>query len=270
MTLSRVLASLAPFLLAAPCAGASSPSTSTDDASAQNDASALQAFGDDPTWTVVVDARGMSMAVEEDGEPVFRELPAPRVSHAGSDRVFRTKTAAGTPVELRIAKTPCAGSFEEQSMQATLFVGPMRREGCARMLEVMEAPASRPLLGDLAMDGRIVSKGGPPGYSLDIQATGTTVNIGGRVLSLYKPVAIQTGNAPWPTIAGNVATYALANDDETVTASAMVEAASCKANGKTYLLTLALVVDGKTYRSCASHAYLTLPMLIPPAVANPF
>lgn len=229
-----------------------------------------QAFGDDPTWTVVVDAGGMSMAVEEDGEPVFRELSAPLASQAGRDRVFSTNTAAGTPVELRIAEIPCAGSSEELPMQATLSVGSMRREGCARMLEDMEAPASRPLLGDLAMDGRIVSKGGPPGYSLDIQATGTTVNIGGRMLSLYKPVAIQMGDAPWPTIAGNVATYALASDDETVTASAMVEAASCKANGKTYLLTLALVVDGKTYRSCASQAYLTLPMLSPPSVANPF
>ncbi len=155
-------------------------------------------------------------------------------------------------------------------MQAALSVGSMRREGCARVLKDTGAPTSRPLLGDLAMDSRIVSKGGLPGYSLDIQATGTTVNIGGRVINLHKPVAIQIGNAPWPTIAGNIATYAFANDDETMTASATVEAASCKANGKTYLLTLALVVDGQTYRSCASHAYLTLPMLIPPTVSNPF
>jgi uncharacterized membrane protein len=271
MTLSRVLASLLFFLLAAPCAGATSPSTASESASASNDASALQAFGDDPTWTVVVDARGMSMSVEEDGEPVFRELSPLVVSEAGSDRVFRTNTAVGTPVELRIAKAPCAGSSEQLPMHATLSVGSMRREGCARMLEDMEASATRPLLGDLAMDSRIVSKGGPTGYALDIQETGTMVNIGGRVLNLRKPVTAQIGNTPWPTIAGNVATYALVDDDETVTATATAEAASCKANGKTYPLTLSLVFEARTYRSCASQAYkvLNIQTLSIPTVANP-
>lgn len=271
MTLSRILAFLAFTLLAAPCAGASSPSTPSDNASAPNDASALQAFGDDPTWTVVVDARGMSMSVEEDGEPVFRELPAPQVSQVGRDRIFRTKTAVGTPVELRIAEIPCAGSSEELPMQAALSVGSMRREGCARALKDTGAPPSRPLLGDLAMDSRIVSKGGPTGYALDIQETGTTVNIGGRVINLHKPVMAQIGNTPWPTIASNVATYAFVNDDEIVTATATVEAARCNANGKTYLLMLALVFEAKTYRSCAAQAYLelSLPMLSIPTVANP-
>lgn len=176
MTLLRTMASLALMMVAAPYASASSPGSAPNEASPRGDASALQAFGDDPTWTVVVDAGGMSMAVEERGEPVFRELPAPLVSQTGS----------------------------------------------------------------------------------------------GRVLNLNKPVALQFANASWPTVAGNVATYALANDDETVTASATLQAASCTANGKTYLLTLALVVDGQTYRSCASQAYLNLPMLSPPTVANPF
>jgi len=67
------------------------------------------------------------------------------------------------------------------------------------------------------------------------------------------------------------ATYVLASDDETVTASATVEASNCTANDKSYPLTLMLVVDGRTYQSCASQAYqtLNLPMLAPPAIANP-
>jgi uncharacterized membrane protein len=244
---------------------ATSPSVS-----ARDDTSTLQAFGDDPLWTVVIDASGMSMAVEEDGEPVFRELPVPLQSRAGKERVFAAKTENGTPVELRVAETPCAGSSEQLPMRATLSVGSIRREGCARVLDDMESAAPRPLLGDLAMDSRIVSKGGPQGYSLDIQEAGTTANIGGRVLNLYKPAAVQIGNAPWPTIAGNVATYALASDDETTTATATVEAASCRANGKTYLLTLTLIVEAQTYRSCASQAYQVLngPMLSIPTVAN--
>ncbi|KQZ61582.1 hypothetical protein ASD67_20475 [Sphingopyxis sp. Root1497] len=270
MTLLRTMACLALMMVAAPYASASSPGSPPTEASPRGDASALQAFGDDPMWTIVVDARGMRMALDDGGEPVFRELPAPLVSQAESGRVFRTKTAAGEPVELRVAGIPCAGSSGELPLQAVLSVGSMRREGCARVLEDMGARVSRPLLGDLAVDGRIVSKGGPPGYSLDIQESGTTFTVRGRVLNLNKPVALQIANASWPTVAGNVATYALANDDETVTASATVQAANCKANGKTYLLTLALLVDGQTYRSCASQAYLTLPMLSPPTVLSPF
>lgn len=58
-------------------------------AASPNDASSLQAFGDSPPWTVVVDASGMSLTIEEDGEPVFRELPAPAVSGAGKERLFQ-------------------------------------------------------------------------------------------------------------------------------------------------------------------------------------
>ncbi|MBN8846404.1 MAG: hypothetical protein J0H88_24490 [Sphingomonadales bacterium] len=232
-----------------------------------NDASAFQAFGDAPIWTVVVDAGGMSVAIEENGEPVFRYLPAPVVSQMDKDRIFTTRTANGTFVELRVAEAPCAGAGEQLAMRATLLVGPTRREGCARTLSDAESTSSRPLLGDLAMDGRIVSKGGPPGFELDLQNGGTTLMIDGRVLSLGKPIAVQLENAPWPTIAGNAATYALASDDEAVTASATVEAASCEANDRTYPLTLKLVVEGKVYRSCASQAYQDLPLLAPSTVA---
>lgn len=234
-----------------------------------DDAIALQAFGDDPIWTVVVDAGGMSVAIEEDGDPVFRQLPAPVVSQIGKERIFKTKTASGTLVELRVEKASCGGADEQLDMRATLLTGSTRHEGCARTLSDAEALPRRPLLGDLAMDSKIVSKGGPQGFELDLQNSGTTLTIDGRVLSLGKPVAVQLENTPWPTIAGNAATYALASDDETVTASATIEAVSCEANGRTYPLTLKLVVEGKAYRSCASQAYQDLPMLAPPTIAPP-
>ncbi|WP_077146289.1 hypothetical protein [Sphingopyxis sp. KK2] len=240
-------------------------------AASPNDSGSLQAFGDAPLWTVVVDASRMSVTIEEDGEPVFRELPAPAVSGAGKERIFRTKTASGAPVELRITKAPCATAAEELEMQALLIVGPARREGCALALDAADALPSRPLLGDLALDARIVSKGGPRGFELDIQDSGTRLAIGGREFTMGKPIAVQTENAPWPTIANNTATYALASEDETVTASALVEAVACKADGKTYPLALKLVFKGTTYRSCASQAYqtLSLPTDFPPVLAVP-
>ncbi|MGN6595189.1 hypothetical protein [Sphingopyxis terrae] len=240
-------------------------------AAAPGDGGQLQAFGDDPNWTVVVDRNGMSLSIEEDGDPVFRELPAPTASQSGKEQIFRTKTASGVPVELRVSETSCATASEQLAMRATLMVGTARREGCARSLEDTEALTPRPLLGDLAMDSRIVSKGGPPGYELDIQESGTRIVVGDRELQLGKPIAVQIGGTMWPIIAGGAATYALANDDETVTARAIVEAADCKTRDKIYPMTLTLVLDGKTYESCAAQAYRTLnmPTFIPPMLATP-
>jgi len=251
------------FILASAlgAAGAASP----------NEASSVQAFGDAPLWTAVVHPRGMSLAIEEGGEPVFRELPAPTVSRVGEERIFRTKTASGAPVELHITETSCAATTEQLQMQALLMVGTARREGCARALDEPDILPPRPLLGDLAMDGRIVSKGGPPGFELDIQDSGAKLLIGGREFNLGKPIAAQIANAPWPTVDNNSAAYALANNDETVTARAVVEAITCKAEGKTYPLALELVLNGTTYRSCASQAYQTLhlPTDFPPTLSIP-
>lgn len=240
-------------------------------AAAPGDGGPLQAFGDDPIWTVVVDRSGMSLSIEEDGDPVFRELPAPTASQSGKERIFRTKTASGVPVELRVSETSCSTASELLAMRATLMVGTTRREGCARALEDSEALPPRPLLGDFALDSRIVSKGGPPGYELDIQDSGARMVVGGRELHLGKPIAVQIGGTMWPIIAGGSATYALANDDETVTARAIVEAADCKTREKIYTMRLTLVLDGMTYESCAAQAYQTLnmPTFIPPVLATP-
>lgn len=156
-------------------------------------------------------------------------------------------------------------------MQALLMVGQKRLDGCALALNDVAVRPSRPLLGDLAMDARIVSKGGPPGFELDIQDSGTRLTIGGHEFTLGKPIAVQIENAPWPTIGNNAATYALSSEDEAVTANAIVKAAPCKAEGKTYPLSLELVWNGTTYRSCASQAYqtLSLPTGFPPTLAVP-
>lgn len=239
-------------------------------AQAQQGGTVIQAFGGDPEWVVTISPDGLSYSHDEADYPVFHQLAAPSVMRRDGQPVYRTQFSDGRPVELRVATASCERDGEILPMRATLKVGTKTFDGCARLIDYYDF-GKRPVVGDLSMDSRIESRGGPKGFKLILDDRGSVLSVDGRDYPMGRPAEVVLSGKPWPVVADDAATFDLASDDDTTTAKAIITAVRCDHGGKTYPLSVTVTFSGSQYRSCAAQAYMVLDMstVIPTIIADP-
>lgn len=215
----------------------------------------VQAFSDDPRWTVVVSPTETIYTHETPDYPIFNRLPAAREAKRGAATVYTTRFANGTVLELAIERAACKGAYETTKLRATLTVGGQTTNGCAN--EIGHFDLGNPLaLADFDLDARFKSYGGPAGFSLDLNDGGQSrLRFDGRDYVLAQPAEVVMSGSGWPVIEKGAAIYRLMLEDEATETTATITAAPCSASGTSYPLTLTVAFSGRELRSCAAHAY---------------
>ncbi len=232
--------------------------------SAQSDGEAIQAFGNDPNWTIIVRPQSVTYTKGGVDFPIFYRLAAATADTAKGGKTYRTKRPDGVAVELTVTMQPCVDDGETVPMTAILRDGDKTRKGCARSIK--SYPVSDMVLNGLSMNSRIVSHGGPKGFKLELAGNGsgeTVLTIDGQDMALTPPMETIIARSPWPTMSSNVARFRLVDESGSKIVLAEIRAESCMDGGKTYPMKMAVALDGKKYESCASHAYMAVPRITP-------
>lgn len=238
---------------------------------AQAEKQSVQAFGDDPNWTVIIDPSSVIYTKGSGDFPVFYRLTAATTAKNGGGTVYRTVRPDGVAVELTVTSAPCSDrDGETEPMTAVLRDGKQTFRGCARLIDSF--PRNDMVLNGLAMNTRIVSHGGPDGFNLDLAGGGygqTMLVIDGKSMELSQPMNSTLSGTGWPVISGSVARFKLVDETDTRIATAEIRAETCNLGRKTYPMRLTVIMGDKRYESCASHAFMQPPPLIAiPSVAQ--